>query len=279
MRIFGRRALRVTVAGVLCAGSFGALSADDSGAVVTSVGSCSGHRGIVSNKSTFVWPGDGKPAGVTDKNHDAATSFKGAHAHNAAVGTVGGTCTFTQAVANSSTTFAAAGSRTIAKWGGKSVTPGTDCLFGDGNSGEWPASGKLSFSFTDLTKLDAYVTDATPSTAPQDIRVAAGVVTKGVGVGANVRFEYGVTPAVKDKLVITDWDGTEMVTELLTGGTPAARAVIQGYGIDGTVINCQAVTEPVADTVNIRYLVANGSGLTPLLQGPIAGTEFTIGTA
>ncbi len=274
-----RRAMRVALAGLVCAGVFGFAGVDRSDAVVTTVGTCSGHRAIVSNKSTFVWPADGKAAGVTDKNHDAATSFKGAHAHNGAVGTVGGSCTFSQAVANSGTTFAGSGSRTIAKWGGKSVTPGTDCLFGDGNVGEWPASGKLSFSFTDLTKLDAYVTDATPSTAPQDIRVAAGVVTKGVAVGANVQFEYGVTPVVKDKLVVTDWDGTEMVTELLTGGTPAARAVIQGYGIDGSVINCQALTEPVAETVNIRYIVANGSGITPLLQGPIGGTSFTIGAA
>ncbi len=279
MRQFSIRLARVAAAGALCAGALGGFAADDSDAVVTNVGSCSGHRAIVANKSTFVWPADGKPAGITDKNHDAAQSFKGAHAHNGAVGTVGGSCTFTQSIANSGTTFAASGTRTISKWGAKLTTPGTDCLAGDPTTGEWPSSGKLSFTFSDLTKLDSYVADATPSTAAQDIRVAAGVVTKGVAVGANIRFEYGPTPAVKDKTVVTDWDGTEMVTELLTGGTPAARAVIQGYGIDGTVLACQAVTEPVAETVNMRYTIAFGSGTTTLLQGPIAGTDFTIGAA
>ena len=44
------------------------------------VGTCTGMRENAFIKSTFILPGDGKPAGITDKNHQAAMSVKGIHA-------------------------------------------------------------------------------------------------------------------------------------------------------------------------------------------------------
>ncbi len=268
-------AIRVALAGGLAAGAV-AIAAPEADAVVTTVGSCSGHRAIVTAKSTFLWPGDGKAAGITDKNHDLAQSYKGTHAHNAAPLTIGGSCNFTQAVASGALTTAPSGTRSLLKWSAKTTTPVTDCVE-DPDATEWPGNGKLGFAFTDLTKTDAYVTTVKPTGGAQDIVYHRGIVTKGVGVGAQIAQEISVVPAYKDKTVVTDWDGTEMVTEFLTGGTPAARAVIQGYSIDGSAIGCNSIVEPGVETVNGRSFVAFGGGLSPILGTTINGVTFTIG--
>jgi hypothetical protein len=271
------RALRVALAGGMVAGAF-AVAAPDSDAAVTVVGTCSGTRGLASAKSTFIWPGDGKAAGITDKDHDASVSTKGIHALNAAVGTIGGSCNFTQPVANGATTKAAAGTRTITKWSSKTTSPTLDCV-SDTDADEWPLSGKLSYTFNDLSKLDAYVTTANPTGSPTDAVTLTGVVTKGVAVGAQVDNQVSYTPVLKDKTIVTDWDGTEMVTEVLLGGTAAARAVVQGYAVDPGALGCQAVAEPVAEATNLRYIVLMSDGPSPLLQSPISGTTFSIGAA
>ncbi len=268
-------AVRIAVAGGLAAGAM-SIATPEADAVVTNVGNCSGHRAVVSIKSTFLWPGDGKAAGITDKNHDASFSSKGVHAVGGAPLTIGGTCTFTQTVATGALTTALSGTRSLLKWSAKSTTPVTDCI-GDPDAAEWPANGKMGFSYTDLTKTDVYVATIAPTGLPLDISAFSGIVTKGVAVGAQVSGQNGAIPAIKDKTVVTDWDGTEMLTELFSGGTPAARALIQGYSIDGAALGCGAVVEPGVETANLRTVVQFGGGLSPLTLSPVTGMNFTIG--
>ncbi len=268
-------AVRVAIAGGLAAGSVAIAAPDSADAVVTTVGTCTGTRGIGSAKSTFLWPGDGKAAGITDKNHDVAVSTKGTHALNAAPLTIGGSCTFTQAVATGALTTTPAGTKSLLKWSSKVTSPVSDCA-GDTDSTEWPLNGKLSFAFTDLTKMDAYVATANPTGSPADTVSLVGIVTKGVAVGSQVANNVGYTPVLKDKTIITDWDGTEMVTEILVGGTAAERAVIQGYAVDPAALGCQVVVEPAIEATNIRYVVIQ-DGTTPILLSAVTGGTLTIG--
>ncbi len=273
------RALRVALAGGMVAGAFAMAAPSDSDAAVTTVGTCSGTRGLGSAKSTFIWPGDGKPAGITDKDPDASVSTKGTHAIGGAVGTIGGSCTFLQAVAfDKGLTKTPADTKSLLKWGAKTVSPTLDCV-SDTDADEWPLSGKLSYSYDDALKTDAFVTTANPTGTPADVVNLVGIVTKGVGVGAQITSQVSYTPAIKDKLVVTDWDGTELVTEILLGGTPAERAVIQGYGVDPGALGCQAVAEPVTEATNIRYVVLGSTTPSPILGSTVGGTTMTIGAA
>ncbi len=270
-------AVRIAIAGGLAAASVATAMPESADAVVTTVGTCSGTRGIGSAKSTFLWPGDGKAAGITAQNHDAAVSTKGVHSLNAAPLTIGGSCTTSQTVATGALTTAPAGTKTITKWSSKVTSPALDCV-SDGNVGEWPLSGKTSYTFSDLSKTDAYVSTANPTGAPGDTTTLAGIVVKGNAVGARISSNVAYTPVLKDKTIVTDWDGTEMVTEILTGGTAAARAVIQGYAVDPAALGCQAVVEEATGSLvtNLRYIVVQ-DGTSPILSSLTTGTTLTIG--
>src|SRR5262245_16199429 len=116
-----KRVLGAATASLMLVGVLG-FASGPSGAAVTTVGTCSGQRGIATAKSTFIWPGDGKPAGVTDENnHDASISTKGIGQLGNSVGNpVGGVCTFTQAVAfDKGITTTPADTKQIDKWTSK----------------------------------------------------------------------------------------------------------------------------------------------------------------
>ena len=272
-------ALRVAIAGGIVAGAAAVAAPSSSDAAVTTVGSCTNTRQTASVKSSFLWPADGKAAGITDKSHDATVSTKGVHAVGGVPLTIGGSCTFTQPVAGGLlNTTLPAGTFSLTKVGAKTTSPNTDCV-SDVDPNEWPLSGKLSFAYSDLTKTDAYVVTANPTGSPADLVSLVGIVTKGRAVGAQLTSQVGYTPVLKDTSIVTDWDGTEMISEILGINTSAAdRAVIQGYAIDPAALGCQAVVEPTPNALtNLRTLVLNGGGVSPILGSPISGTTFTIG--
>ncbi len=270
------RALRVALAGGMVAGALAVAQPSESDAVITVVGSCSGTRALATAKSSFIWPADLKNAGITDKNHDATVSAKGTHAVGGVPGTVGGACGFLQTIAaDKGLTTLPAGTRTIIKWGSKTVSPVIDCVADTGATatGEWPLSGKLSYSYSDLTKTDAYVTTASPTGTASDVVVLAGIITKGVGIGARIDSAVGYTPIIKDKLQTNDWDG-------VGGSALASGDAIQGYATDlGNAAGCLAVVEPPVETVNLRGIMLTTNAATPLLGSPVPASSIYIGAA
>jgi hypothetical protein len=277
-RIFG-----ATAASVMLAGTALAFAAAPAGAAVTTVGTCSGTRGLATAKSSFIWPGDGKNAGITDKNHDETVTTKGIHAQGGTVGTVGGSCSFGVVAGDKGlTTLPATLSLGITKWGAKTVSPVSDCAQ-DTDTTEWPLTGKVSYTFADLTKTDAYVTANNPTGTPADVVNLTGIVAKGRAVGASINTQVSYTPVLKDKTVTTDFVGTPgvtLVTEILVpSGIPANKAVVQGYAVDPGALGCQVTSEPVTEATNLRTLVLGGASPSPLLASPLSGTTFTIGAA
>ncbi len=246
----------------------------ESDAVVTTVGACSGTRAIATAKSSFIWPADLKNAGITDKNHDATVSAKGTHAVGGTPGTVGGSCGFIQTIAaDKGLSTLPAGTRTIIKWGSKTVSPVIDCVADTGPTatGEWPLSGKLSYSYSDLTKTDAYVTTANPTGTASDVVVLKGIITKGVGIGAQIESAVGYTPIIKDKLQTLDWDG-------VGGSALGSGDAIQGYATDiGNAAGCLATSEPVSETVNLRGIMLTTEPGTPLLGSTVPASSIFIG--
>ena len=263
------RAMRVALAGGMVAGAFAVAQPSESDAAPTTVGACSGTRSIATAKSTFIWPADGKNAGVTDQDDkDVTVSAKGTHAVGGTVGTVGGSCGFLQEIAaDKGLTKLPAGTRTVTKWGSKTVSPETDCQ-SDTDATEWPLSGKLSYTYSDLTKTDAYVTTATPSGGPADVVVLTGIITKGVGIGARIDSAVAYTPIIKDKLQTNDWDG-------VGGSALGSGDAIQGYAVDlGNAVGCQDATPANA---NLRGIMLTSEASSPLLGSAVPAGSIYIG--
>ena len=253
-RIFGAASASLLLAGAV------AFAAPAS-AAPTNVGGCNATRGLAGAKSTFIWPGDGKPAGLTDKNHDVAITTK-------VIPTAGsltnfGTCIFTAPFS---------GVKTVTKWGGKLSSPVADCV-SDTDSAEIPQSGKISYAFSDLTKQDTYValTKSNPSGNGADTVGTKGIVTKGVAAGAFTDGELWYAPAVKDKTKTVDYAGTPWITD------PNASAYT-GYGFDiGNALGCQAAVEPGVETSNLRILIVGTGSPSEILGSTTGGNNFTIG--
>lgn len=300
-RIFGAAA-----ASVMLAGSALAFVAAPAGAAVTTVGTCTGQRGLATAKSTFIWPGDGKNAGVTDgNNHDATISTKAlGELGNSIANPVGGTCNFTQAVAfDKGLTTTPADLKQIDKWTSKTVTPEIDCVSeSTPDPTEWPASGKTSYTYDDGLKTDVYITFANPTGAPTDTITLEGIVIKGVAVGSNYHGGISYTPAIKNKLGTIDYQGYdsddtgEAIAFALNvpydyppagptnDAVPTANdiALYPGYIIDNPLglAGCQgtAAAAPGAETANLRTIYIQG-GPSPLLNSAVTATSFTIGAA
>ncbi len=128
-----KRAIRVAVAGGMIGGALAFVAPATSGAAETTIASCSGQRAYAKAKSTFIWPGDGKAAGITDKNHDVSIGYKGIHAVGTTNVKEGGTdlgsCGFLQAVAfDKGITKTPADTKVVSKWSAKLVSPTVDCV-------------------------------------------------------------------------------------------------------------------------------------------------------
>lgn len=258
-------------------GGASVLALRPAAATPTVVGGCTGLRGIVSAKSTFIWPGDGQPAGMTDKNHDITMSTKGINNTSGNLGT----CSWTGP--------GATGTRTISKWSSKLTSPATDCI-GDGGAGEYPPNGKSSYAFTDGSKVDAYVASGGGGSAENpDFTYTQGIVTKGLGVGASITSEIWIAAASKDKTQTADYAGVPGLDLSIITTAPAAP----GYRFDLPALTslqgCLATTEPVTEQTNIRTFVV-GSGPSELLgvgatnnyggttdTDPAAGVTLTFG--
>ncbi len=63
----------------------------------------------------------------------------------------------------------------------------------------------MKYAYDDGLKSDLFVTTR-PGTGDSDV-VLSGIVTKGVGVGADVQLGVTQTPVVKDKAVTVDYQG------------------------------------------------------------------------
>ncbi len=301
-----KRVLGATLASLMLGGVV-AVFAAPAGAAVTTVAACSGQRAYAKAKSTFIWPGDGKNAGITDKNHDVSISSKGIHA----VGTTNvkdggtdlGSCGFLQAVAfDKGITKTPADTKVVNKWSAKTVSPTLDCVSETiPDAAEWPANGKLKYAYDDGLKSDAYVTFKTPTGSPTDSVVLAGLVTKGVGVGADINAGITYTPIVKDKDVTVDYQGAgpdylgksiskdlNTTYDYAPAGpgpedvvpTSNELAAFQGYRISGTLglAGCQALVEPGpgGETVNLREIYIQ-AGPSPLLGSASVANTWTIG--
>lgn len=299
-----KRTLRVAVAASMVGGALAAFAPDTSGAAVTTVAACSGQRAYAKAKSTFIWT-DGKAAGVTDKNHDVSIGSKGIHAVGTPNVKEGGTdlgsCGFLQAVAfDKGLTKTPADTKVVNKWSAKVVSPALDCVSeSTPDAAEWPAAGKLKYAFDDGLKSDAFVAFKTPSGGAADQVVLEGIITKGVGVGADVSAGITYTPVVKDKEVTVDYQGFgpdylgKSISKDLNvnydyppaGAGPEDHvppanelAAFQSYRISGTLglAGCQATSEPGTETVNLREIYVQ-AGPSPLLGSSSVPNVWTIG--
>jgi hypothetical protein len=267
MRNF-KRAISVFAVGGLALGGLAAL-APVSGATVIATGQCNNLLALGSAKSTTV----GK--GVTDAdNRDVSVASKGVDP-NTKGGTNLGTCAFNSGTSNPDSSKPPIkgynGFKSVKKWSTKLFSPEADCNTADtADATEWPINGVLAVTFTDLTPvtlknqaLSAQIAvdgfsdpDNDPDT-PSDVVEFHGLVTKGVGAGADVTGQTEFDPTFKDSTQTT--------------ATPYF-----GYNFDlGGAIGC---TTPAVDDANI-LLFNNGSvgGNSQLLGLPVAGIQFTIG--
>jgi hypothetical protein len=270
----------VAVATVLTAGVFAAVVPTTADAAVTTVGDCSGMKGIGTLKSGLL-DGFGKPRGITDIDDvDLAVSVKGV---DPAVnkGTDLGSCSFASGLSTPDggkpVVKGYSGTKDIQKWSSKLTSTEADCNTLDTTDlTEWPINGSFGLAigtapgFLDVRKMTINVVvdgfsdpDNDPNT-PSDVVEGRGLVTKGAAAGADVTFGVYFEPAFKDKLQLSD--------------TPYF-----GYNFDlAAAVGCTDPTASGADPGNtavnadIRTVVI-GDGTSLLLGLPAQGLDFSFG--
>jgi hypothetical protein len=260
-----KKAIGFAAVGGLVAGGI-ALAAPTSNAAVTSVGSCSGTKGIGTAKSTVINPATTKPYGVSDNNNqDVTVGIKGVP--NPSTGTNFGSCTFASGLSTPDGSKPPIkgynGTKPLTKWGAKLFSPEADCLTSDtGDTTEWPINGKLSVAFADTFKGDGWISvdgftdpDNDPLT-PSDVVASHGLQIKGVAAGADIRADVYFDPAIKDKTQTTE--------------TP-----YPGYQFNiAAALGC---TDATPDNADITLFIS-GDGTSLLLALPAPGITMTIGS-
>ena len=256
-----KKALGLVAVGTMAAGGFGYV-APSSDAVVSTVATCSGTKGLGGAKSATV--GDG----LTDKdNQDVAISLKGVSSDTIGAPTNFGSCSFAAGLGTPDggkpITVNYNGTKALAKWGVKLTSPEADCNSADtGDLTEWPINGKFSMAFTDGKKFDAYVaidgfTDPDNDTnTPSDVTASHGIVIKGAAAGADVSAELGFTPVVKDK-------------------TQTTQTPYPGYQLD--LAGALGCTTPTVGDANVLGIVTT-DGASIILALPAAGLSLTKGS-
>jgi hypothetical protein len=248
------KAARAAVAGALVAGAL-TINGGPIDAAVSVIGSCTGTRSLATLKSTTL-DGLGKPYGLTDRDDQNVTiSTKGVDTPKGSGNF--GSCTVNPGFNPAPTT------RQILKTTGKTFSVEADCNPADtGDTTEWPLSGQLMTTFTDLTKATAYTVgegftdpDNDPNT-PSDVIRLHGMVVKGALAGADLAGELYFNPVYKDK-------------------TQTGEVPFPGYSFD--LVNALACNDGTPNNANITALVI-GDGTSPLLGLPASGITYTIGS-
>jgi len=170
---------------------------------------------------------------------------------------------------------------------GGSVTPTTAAVGGDFRTDTRALTGKFSYTFTDLTKSDAYIRvqgfDSGASQANDVDKLATGVViwltgivAKGEFVGSTIGGNVWFNPVNKDKSATTYFDSATPITTSLMGNTISyAPGYAGGAGGAGfTALGCTDVS--IAMGTGIQYVAIGSASTSPLLGAVSSGVHFLL---
>ena len=268
-----------------------------------------------------------KTAGLTNQNQDITSSSKGTprNATEAAAGQVG-SCLVEGRIGVAGISNNAGAVKYITKAGTKLHSPATSCSSdanGNGIKGEPAAfvtqqvptglsvanggavvtttaavggdfrtdtralAGKFSYTFSDLTKSDAYIrvqgfdSGADQVGALDKLSTAVviwltGIVAKGEFVGATVGGNVWFNPVNKDKSATTYFDSATPITTSLMGNTISyAPGYAGGTGGAGfTALGCTDVAINMG--AGIQYVAIGAGSTSPLLGAVSDGVHFLL---
>jgi len=230
-----------------------------------------------------------KTAGLNATNQQIAFSGKGVAASSAdALALDLGSCAIEErlGVTGALTSFGGVnfGIKTVAKFGLKLASPSVDCFDGDNDSdpAERGLTGKISWTFSDGTKMEGYVRTQGQDrgTAKLDLTWYTGIVSKGEAVGATIGGNVWVNPIIKDKAATQYFEaGATYSSVSVLDASPETRdSVAPGYGYSpskaiGDGVSCQTGTNN-GGSVSLGLL---GAGVvSPSLDTPSDGWKLLL---
>lgn len=230
-----------------------------------------------------------KTAGLNATNQQIAFSGKGVAASSAdALALDLGSCAIEErlGVTGPLTDFGGVnyGIKTVAKFGLKLASPSVDCFDGDNDSdpAERGLTGKVSWTFSDGTKMEGYVRTQGQDrgTAKLDLTWYTGIVSKGEAVGATIGGNVWVNPIIKDKAATQYFEaGATYSSVSVLDASPETRdSVAPGYGYSpskaiGDGVSCQTGTDN-GGSVSLGLL---GAGVvSPSLDTPSDGWKLLL---